>query len=166
METRFSGFYREFSTTCPDEVSTIALLFSAPDGTLAVGIAVGWSGPIDEGERVPRPVRTFGSPLVDLIAPRRYTERQSLFDRNWLPGRFNHWKTTLLRDPSDAAIDTVLEHAQRRPTPTCPIYFQQLHGAAARVKPGDTAFPHHFDHYDCGPWAIWQDPTDTDRCIR
>lgn len=159
-------FYHEFSATCPDEVSTVGLLLSTPDGTPAVGIAVCWCGPIDEGERVLKPVRNFGSPMVDLIAPRRYTEMQSLFDQNWVPGQFNYWKTSLLREPSDAAIGTLLEHARKRPTPTCVIYFQQLHGAAARVRPGDAAFPHRFDHYDCGPWAIWQDPADTDRCIQ
>jgi hypothetical protein len=113
-----------------------------------------------------QPLRKFGSPIVDLIAPRSYTEMQSLFDQNWLPGQFNYWKTSLLREPSEAAIDLLLDYAQSRPTANCVIYLQQLHGAAGRVKPGDTAFPHRFDHYDCGPWAIWQDPADTDRCIR
>ena len=155
-------FYHEFSASSSDEVSTVGLLLSAPDGTPAVC----WCGPIDEGQIVLKPVRNFGSPLADLIAPRRYTEMQSLFDQNWVPGQFNYWKTSLLREPSDAAIDTLLEHARKRPTPTCVIYFQQLHGVASRVKPGDTAFPHRFDHYDCGPWAIWQNPADTDRCIR
>ena len=46
------------------------------------------------------------------------------------------------------------------------IYLQQLHGIAGRVPATETAFPHRFDHYDCGPWAIWQDPADTERCIR
>lgn len=159
-------FFREFSGTCPDEVSTVGLLLSAPDGTPAVGIAACYTGPIDEGERILKPVRTFGSPLADLIAPRRYTEMQSLFDENWVPGQFNYWKTSLMCGPSDAAIDVLLEYAQKRPTPSSVIYFQQAHGAVSRVKPSDTAFPHRFDHFDSGPWAIWRDRADTDRCIR
>lgn len=158
--------YHEFSATCPDEVSTVGLLLSAPDGTPAVGIAACYTGPIEEGERILKPVRSLGSPMVDLIAPRPYTEMQSLFDQNWVPGQFNYWKTSLMRAPSDAAIDILLEQARKRPTPSCVIYFQQLHGAASRVKASETAFPHRFDHYDCGPWAIWQDPADTDQCIR
>jgi hypothetical protein len=142
------------------------LLLSAPDGTLAVGIAPCYTGPIEEGERILKPVRSLGSPMVDLIAPRPYTEMQSLFDQNWVPGQFNYWKTSLMRTPSDAAIDILLEQARKRPTPNCVIYFQQLHGTASRVKASETAFPHRFDHYDCGPWAIWQDPADTDQCIR
>jgi Berberine and berberine like len=91
---------------------------------------------------------------------------QSLFDQNWVPGQLNYWKTSLMRAPSEEAIEVLLEYAQKRPTPTSFIYFQQAHGAASRVKPGDTSFPHRFDHYDGGAWAIWQDPADTDRCIR
>jgi FAD/FMN-containing dehydrogenase len=90
---------------------------------------------------------------------------QSLFDAEWAPGRSNYWKTSLMRAPDDSAIETMLAHARMFPTPACAIYLQQLHGAAARIGPADTAFPHRFYHYDCGPWATWEDPADTDRCI-
>jgi FAD/FMN-containing dehydrogenase len=159
-------FFHEFSATCPDEISTVGLCLSAPDGTPAIGIAACYTGPIEDGERVLKPVRTFGSPIADLIAPRRYTEIQSLFDPNWVPGQFNYWKTSLLRELSDAAIDILIEQTKKRPTPSSVIYFQQAHGAASRVKTDHTAFPHRFNHYDSGPWAIWQDQADTDRCIR
>jgi hypothetical protein len=159
-------FFHEFSATCPDEVSTVGLLLSTPDGTPAVGIAACYTSSVDEGERILKPLRTFGSPSADLIARRRYTEMQSLLDQNWVPGQLNYWKTSLMRAPSDAAIEVLLDYTQKRPTPNSVIYFQQAHGAASRVKPGDTAFPHRFDHYDSGPWAIWQDRSDTDRCIR
>ena len=159
-------FFHEFSATCPDEISTVGLLLSPPDGTPAVGIAACCTGPIDKGERLLNLLRTFGSPMADLIAPRRYTEMQSLFDQNWVPGQFNYWKTSLMRAPSAAAIEVLLEYAQKRPTPSSVIYFQQAHGATSRVKPSDTAFAHRFDHYDSGAWAIWQDRADTDRCIR
>jgi hypothetical protein len=159
-------FFREFSATCPDEVSTVGLLLSTPEGTPAIGIAACHTGSVNEGERILKPLRTFGSPLADLIARRRYTEMQSLFDQNWVPGQLNYWKTSLIRAPSDAAIEVLLEFAQKRPTPNSVIYFQQAHGAASRVEPTAAAFAHRFDHYDAGPWAIWQDREDTDRCIR
>jgi FAD binding domain-containing protein/berberine-like enzyme len=158
--------FHEFSAACPDEVSTVGLLLSTPDGTPAVGIAACYTGPLDEGERILKPVRTLGSPIADLFAARSYTETQSLFDQNWVPGQFNYWKTSLMRAPSETTIEVLLDQARRRPTQNCIIYLQQLHGAASRVPASDTAFPHRFDHYDCGPWAIWQDSADTERCIR
>lgn len=159
-------FFREFSSTCPDEVTTVGLLMSAPDGTPAFGIGACYCGPLADGEKVLKPLKTFGTPLADLVAPRSYVEMQRFFDEPWAPGQLNYWKTSLLRGPSDTAIDTLLDQAQRRPTPTCVIYCQQLHGIASRVRVTDTAFPHRFDHYDCGPFAIWQDPSDTEKCLR
>lgn len=159
-------FFHEFSSTCADEVSTLALLLTAPDGSPAVGIAACHCGSIADGERVLKALRTFGPPAADLIAPRSYVEMQSMFDEVGVPGQLNYWKTSLMRAPSEAAIEVLLEHARQRPTPTCVIYLQQQHGAASRRQPTDTAYPHRFYHYDCGPWAIWQDKADTEKCIR
>jgi hypothetical protein len=159
-------FFHDFSRECSDDVSTLALLLTAPDGNPAVGIAACCSGSVERGERALEPLRTFGPPVVDLIAPRSYVDMQSMFDAVGVPGQLNYWKTSLIRDLNEAAVDTLLEHARRRPTPTCVIYLQQFHGAASRRSPTDTAYPHRFYHYDCGPWAIWQDPADTESCIR
>ena len=38
-------FFHEFSATCPDEVSTVGLLLSSPDGVPAVGIAACYTRP-------------------------------------------------------------------------------------------------------------------------
>ena len=55
-------FFHEFSATCPDEVSTVGLLLSTPEGIPAIGIAACHTGSVDEGERILKPLRTFGSP--------------------------------------------------------------------------------------------------------
>jgi FAD/FMN-containing dehydrogenase len=55
-------FFDEFSHDCPDEVSTAALLLTAPTGDPAAAIAVCYSGPLDRGEKVLQPA--FGSPLA------------------------------------------------------------------------------------------------------
>jgi hypothetical protein len=157
--------FDEFSKACPDEATTLGLLMSTPDGTSAVGIAVCYCGPLSEGEKVLKPLRTFGPPLADLIAVRSYLEMQSFFDAPFVPGQLNYWKTSVVRGLSETAIDILLEYAQKRPTPTSVIYLQQLHGAASRVGASDTAFPHRFDHYSGGPWAIWNDPADSEKCL-
>ncbi len=159
-------FFHKFSNTCPDEVSTLGVLLTAPDGNPAVAIAVCYCGPLDQGEKVLAPLRTFGPPMVDLIKPMRYVELQSFFDEAFRPGRHYYWKTSLIRDLNEGAIDTLLKYAQEMPTPLSMIYLQQLHGAASRVGPTETAFPHRYFNYDCGPLAAWEDPAETEKCIR
>ena len=63
-------FYREFSSGCPDELSTVGALLPAPDGTPAAAIAVCYGGSLKEGEKVLQHLRAFGSPVVDLIGPK------------------------------------------------------------------------------------------------
>src|SRR5215217_8180185 len=62
-------FYHEFASSCPDELTTSASLGLAPDGSLVAGITVCYCGAMEEGERVLRPLRGFGSPLEDTIRP-------------------------------------------------------------------------------------------------
>jgi hypothetical protein len=78
--------YREFSSEAPDALIAAAALMTPPTGDPVVAIAVCYSGPLEEGERVVAPLRTFGSPLADLIGPMSYVQVQSMLD----PAAFSH----------------------------------------------------------------------------
>lgn len=160
-------FFHEFSTTAPDEVATQALLVTGPDGSPAVAIVACYCGPVDEGEKVLKPLRTFSSPLADTVAVRPYTEMQSMFDEVWPPGRLYYHKASNIRDLSDAAIETLLEHAAAMPTAVSSIYLMQyVHGAASRVAASETAFPHRTYHYLLGVHSATDAPADSEKIIR
>jgi FAD/FMN-containing dehydrogenase len=159
-------FFDEFSSTCPDEVSTVGLLTSAPDGSLAFAIVACHCGPLEEAEETLAPLRSFGPPIADMLEPRDYVQMQSITDEAWPPGNLYYWKSSLVRTLGDEAIEVLLEHAARKPTPLSVIYMQQLHGAASRVDAADTAFPHRFDHYNCGAMLETEDPADTEAGIQ
>jgi hypothetical protein len=52
------------------------------------------------------------------------------------------------------------------PSPTTGVGLQQMHGAASRVDPAATAFPHRDKHYDLIILSQWADPTDSDKNIQ
>lgn len=141
-------FFDDFSRSAPDELTTVGLLLTAPDGTPAVATAVCYSGPLDRGEELLRPLRTLAAPLADLVAPQPYVQMQTLFDEAWPPGRLYYNKAHNIRALTDDAIELLVGYARATPTPQSAIALQQLHGAAARVPATATAFPHRFDHYD------------------
>ena len=70
-------FYHEFASGCPDELSTDASLGVTPDGDGVISVSVCYCGPLEEGERVLRSLREFGSPQADNIQPMAYTTLQS-----------------------------------------------------------------------------------------
>jgi FAD/FMN-containing dehydrogenase len=158
-------FFDEFSSTCPDEVSTAAFLLTAPSGEAAVAIVACYCGSIAEGEQVLKPLRKFSSPLADLIQSRSYVEMQTLFDEAWPPGLWYYNKTHIVRRVTADVIATCLSYARERPTPLSVIGFQQLHGAATRVPPSNTAFPHRFDHHTTYVHPIADNPADCARMI-
>lgn len=154
-----------FLDGAPDQLSAACLFAKAPDGTPVVAVVAVWCGPLDEGERALEPLRSVTPALEDTFAPLRYVEMQSALDENFLPRRHYYWKTSLIRRITPGALDVLVHYGERLPTPFSVIYLQQLHGAAARVSPTATAFPHRFNHYDCGPLFAWEDPNDSARCI-
>jgi hypothetical protein len=159
--------FHEFASTAPDEISTFIAPAAALGGTPATGIAVCYCGDASRGEQLLAPLRKLGTPLADLIQERSYVEMQSMFDDLFTPGRMYYWKSSLIRKVDVGFIETALEHASGMPlTAGTFIYMQQLHGAASRVHVADTAFPHRYDHYNCGPLAGWDSPTETEKNVR
>jgi FAD/FMN-containing dehydrogenase len=158
--------YDEFPSTCPDEVSTAALLFTTPTGDKAVSIAVCYCGPLDRGENVLAPLTRLGTPLANDIAVKPYVQLQTMFDPAWPPGRLYYIKSSVVRRLSEAAIDRYLDYAQSLPTPLSAIAFQQLHGAASRVGAGATAFPHRYDHFNLYIHPATDDRADASKIVR
>ena len=135
-------FYDDFVKAAPDELSTAVALAVNPAGEPAVTIAVCYCGPIDDGERLLRPLRTFQSPVEDGIQPLPYTALQSARDDGFPSGRLHDWKSGWLRDLSDGAIEIIMQFVAHMPSPTSGVGLQQMHGVASRIAPSATAFPH------------------------
>ncbi|HKF38185.1 MAG TPA: FAD-dependent oxidoreductase, partial [Ktedonobacteraceae bacterium] len=72
--------YREFTRTAPDELTTIAGFVALPGGPPAVAITHCYCGPLEEGERLVEPIRTFGSPIFNQFRPMTYHELISFVD--------------------------------------------------------------------------------------
>src|SRR5262249_47602305 len=72
-------FYREFSQeVAPDELTTYAGFLNPPNGEVVAALICCYCGPLDKGEDVIRPLRSFGPPLQDMLGPMPYTAPQCL----------------------------------------------------------------------------------------
>ena len=163
---RVLAFYDELARGCPDELSVNAALATAADGAPVVGISVGWCGALDVGERILKPLRTFETPITDMIRPMRYVDLQCGGDVNFPRGRRHYWKAGFQQRLEAAAIDVMIDFAARRPSPYTRISLQQMHGAAARVSPTETAFAHRHDQWEVQILSQWLGAADDERNIR
>jgi FAD/FMN-containing dehydrogenase len=155
-------FYQEYSRTAPDELSADAIFLTSPDGERVLAISVCYVGPIEEGERVLQPLRRFGPPLADDIAPVAYTEVQAAADDFFPIGLRFYWKSHFLKEISADAIEATLSHFAKVPSPRSLLVFQQFGGAVGRVGRSETAFWHRDVQWDNFPVSVWTDPAESE----
>jgi FAD/FMN-containing dehydrogenase len=160
-------FFRDFTASLPDEFTVFAGLIHAPDGsgTKLVAIVTCHCGSLAAGEAATRPLKQFGSPVMDAIGPIPYCQLNGMLDAAYPKGALNYWKSSFLAQMSDDAIDTMIGCFSRCPTPMGQLLIEHFHGAVTRVAVGDTAFPHRADSYNLVVLSEWMEPTSTDRCI-
>jgi hypothetical protein len=158
-------FYRSFTQSAPEELAAYAGLLYTPDGTPAVAVVACYCGDLAEGERVLKPLRELGSPLLDAIRPIPFPQMQSLLDGAFPAGNQNYWKSTFLRELSDEAIGILVEHANRATSKLTTVVIEYYGGAASRVGVSETAFAHRAAQYDIGILTQWMDPGESQRHI-
>ena len=154
--------YRDFATSIPDEVNTIGGLLTSPDGVPVVAIAVCYNGSLEAAEKVLRPLREFGPPLADQIAPMPYRQLQTLLDAATARGRRYHIKSNMMQRIGDDAIDTLVKRFATIPSPLSFVFFQQLGNAANRVDATATAFSHRDALCEWGCLSSWLEPAADD----
>jgi FAD/FMN-containing dehydrogenase len=150
-------FHRDFIASAPEELTSYVALLTAPDGQPVVALASCYCGDLEEGERVLRPMREFGSPLVDDMKPMPYAGVQGLFGPGFPWGRRNYWKSSFLRELPDAVVNAVVEQADRAPSLLSAVVLEYYGGAASRVATDATAFPHRDAIYNLVILGQWSD---------
>ena len=155
-------FYREFSKAAPDELTIYAGILNPPDSETVIALICCYCGLLDKGAAVVRPIKSFGSPLQDVLGPMPYAAQQSLTDAGFPAGSYYYTKGGFLADLTDQAIEVFEEYAATKPSPLSGVVVQTVCGAASRVDSKATAFPHRQTGYNCLIISEWTDPAGTD----
>jgi FAD/FMN-containing dehydrogenase len=158
-------FYRHFVRDAPDELGTVVRLGTAPPlpGIPAdlhwrpvVMVGTCYAGPIEKGEQVLRPLRAYGTPLLDLVGPAPYADFQSAIDSTVLHGWRYYWKSTHLPELHDDLIDVIARHAFSCSSPRSYVAMFHLQGAVSRAAEGATAFGNRLASHAITLDAVWR----------
>ena len=142
-------FYRDWIAEAPDDLMTILIHRKAPPlpfvptelhGKPVVAVACCYAGSVEEGEKVVRPLKEFGSPVLDLCEPKPYLAHQAMFDPTFPHGRWYYFRACDVTELSDEVIDITVDHASRISSPLTAFPIWQMGGAVARVDDDETAF--------------------------
>jgi FAD/FMN-containing dehydrogenase len=155
--------YRRLTKEAPDELGVQCGLLTGPDAaTKVAAVVVCHCGEADQAEAEIRSVRELGTPLLDGIGRKTYVEQNRQIDANFPPGALNYWKSAFLTDLSDAAARVLAERFEQCPSPMTACVLESMSGAASRVAPTATAFPHRQPGHNLLILSQWADPADTE----
>jgi FAD/FMN-containing dehydrogenase len=167
-------FHRDFMKGTPEEFVCWFVMRLAPPlpaipaewhGKGILALAACYAGSPAEGERVAKPLRSFGRPLADLVGPMPYTAWQTVIDALLTPGARNYWKSHDFREISDGLIEVLVDHARRIPDPQTEIACAQLGGAVSRVPGEATAYADRDAQFVMNLHGRWSDPAKDNACI-
>lgn len=158
------AFLRDFLVEAPDELGVIANLRFAPPlpvvpeelhGQPIVALIVCYAGGVEEGEEVVGPLREFGQPALDAIAPKPYTAHQAMLDPAFPHGRHYYWKSSELPPLTDDAIDVIVEQCSTITSPYSSIPVFTLGGAVSRVREEESAYSNRNAAHNINIVAAW-----------
>ena len=166
--------WRDAVADAPDELSTHGYIWTMPvapelpehlRGRPFVGVGGMYVGDPDEGERITRPLRELGTPLLDTSGTVPYIDLQQSYDPFFPAGLRYYWKALYLDGFSDAAIRQTTEWSLERPSPRTLVIIRHIGGAVGRVEPEATAFGDRSSEWMLSIDSTWDDPADDERNI-
>ena len=84
-----------------------------------------------------------------------YLAQQSMLEQAMPPHLRNYWKAEFIEDLTDGFIDAWVDAYARTASPMSTLLLFPIHGAASRVAPDATAFPHRRGTH-VGIYGLWK----------
>ena len=151
--------FRDLASRANDDLMLVAAFITGPDRvTKLSAIAAGFFGPMAEGERAVKPIKSLGLPVMDVMGPIPYTQLNAMLDESYPRGARNYWKSRFIDELSDAAIDAIVDSFMKCPSPMGQVVVEHFHGAGARVAPERTAYALRESGFNVLMLSQWQSP--------
>jgi hypothetical protein len=143
------SWYRDFIREAPDELNGWFAFLTVPPGPpfpeelqleKMCGIVWCWAGPEEEADGILEPVRKL-RPALDGIQPLPLPAINSAFDAIYPHGDQWYWRSDVVSEIPDEAVEAHVDYAKELPTPKSTMHLYPIDGAATRTGVDETAWP-------------------------
>jgi hypothetical protein len=148
--------YARIMASAPDELSMLAGVIPAPDGSPLLFLAPAWYGDLDDGEQKIAEIQKLGNPVMVQISPMRYKDLLAIFDVHIVNGRHCEVQTRWLPVLTDHAIAVIVKAAAERSSNLSLINIHHFHGKSTRVGLPETAFGIRRPHFMMEIIPVWE----------
>ena len=175
-------FYRDWGMGAPDTVSTYARLLEVPPywsqvptahrGRPVVNITTVHYGDESDSFRITEPMFNAAAPVWGQSYRVPHVRLQHACDDEFRYGVRHYWKHSYLTALPDAALETMIDYADRypgrhlqahaavAPQMQCPFEMQTGGGANSRVDPDSTSMTERKDQWGANVGADWEFDTE------
>lgn len=163
--------YRTLAEDAPAELTLVTLMRPAPPapwlpsdmhGKPIVAMLACYSGDPAEGEKAVAPIKSFGSPVGDVLVRRPYAQLQSMLDPTQPKGRRYYWKSEYLPSIEPALCEKVMDHASRIQSPHSAVILFQLGGALNELDEDHSPVGNRSTRYVFNIAGSWENAKDDD----
>ncbi|NND93057.1 MAG: FAD-binding oxidoreductase [Granulosicoccus sp.] len=167
-ETIFK-FYRDYIKDAPREMGAFPVFQIAPPlpfipenrhGDMFVGIVACWAGDPAEGERQFKAFHDVAEVKAEMVGPVPYPAINAAFDGLFPTGIRQYWKGNFVKDLTDEAIATHVQHGPNAPTVSSTMHLYPINGACQDVAADATAFGHRDASFAMVVLAASDNPAD------
>jgi FAD/FMN-containing dehydrogenase len=148
-------FYREFTRDLPDSLSVFAVMANAPSGVPVFTLLCCYTGPLEEGERLLAPLRSFGTPVAQTLGPIPPQAMLEFLAGADPSGNHYAYDTRFLPALTDEAISQFVHYGTNRSSLASVVVVYDFHGEARRQTLEHSAFPVRDMPYCLGMYAAW-----------
>lgn len=157
--------FMELAESAPEELSTIANVFTAPPmpflpeeyhGKPVIMAMLVYAGDPVEGERVVAPFKAIATPFADMVQPMKYPDIYQPEQEGYRPLAASR---TMFIDYIDRAVaQTILDHINTSTASMAGTQLRVLGGAMARIPVNATAFAHRKSRIMVNVAALYNEP--------
>jgi FAD/FMN-containing dehydrogenase len=159
--------FRDAATRISDDLSLVGALVRSPEPPYEplAGIIACHAGPEDVAEQELAEIRAFGTPVVEAIIRKPYSDVNAQYDFGFPDRALNYWKSSFLASLPDAAIEQMVADFAICPSRMTIMMMEDVHGAATRVPVTATAIPHRAAGFNLLIPSVWWEPAESDANI-
>jgi len=161
--------YRTLAEQAPRELTLVTIMRPAPPapwlpkdvhGKPIVAILACHSGTPEEGEKAVAAIKSFGTPVGDVLVRRPYAQLQSLLDGTQPKGRRDYWKSEYLPRIEPELCEKFMAHAAKIRSPHSVIVLFQIGGALNGLKNEHSAVGNRDARYVLNIGGAWEQAAD------
>ncbi len=163
------NLYRTLAREAPQELTLVTLMRPAPPapwlpkeihGKLIVAILACHSGKIEDGEKAVSAIKSFGTPIGDVLVRRPYAQLQTLLDGTQPKGRRYYWKSEYLPGIEPKLCEKFIAHSEKIRSPHSAMILFQIEGALNRVEDNHSPVGNRDARYVLNIGGAWEHEVD------